>query len=158
LINLVPASCRSLEDIIEKLTNIDTAQLEAIDTGGTFEVIPRMNGKKCRKRRFRVEKIEGVESSLSQDQRESSYVPYGFDLVTSHVRMATPSFIPVPSKPMEFKFDGLFGLDKQIEQLREHIIVMNEFLDSQKDPDLLDRPSPVLIHGPSGRDLLCYGY
>jgi hypothetical protein len=114
-------------------------------------VSPRVRGRKGRKRCFRVERIE----TQSTAPQVKSYIPFYFDLRTSKVQMAETPDLPihnkaVENKPIAFNFDGLFGLDEQLEQLLEHITRINEVIDPRSEHYLLARPSPVLLHGPSG--------
>jgi hypothetical protein len=141
------------------MSNFKAAQLEAVDTGGVFEVSPRQYGRKCRKRRFCVNRIEATDPKVSEEGRDRTYIPYYFHQTTSQIQMAVTSMrptrdkpTPVDTKPIEFTFSGLYGLDEQLQQLRDHISRINFAIDHQKESARYRRPSPVLIHGVSGEN------
>jgi hypothetical protein len=92
-------------------------------------------------------------------ENEQICVPYYFHQTASQIQMAKIPSLPVRDQPMptdtkqiEFTFAGLYGLDEQLQQLREHISRVNQVIDNQKESSRYSRPSPVLIHGASGEE------
>jgi hypothetical protein len=71
-------------------------------------------------------------------------------MAENSVLPAREKSMPINNKPIEFTFTGLYGLDEQLQQLREHISRINQVIEHQKESIRYIRPSPVLIHGASG--------
>ncbi|KAF2424900.1 AAA-domain-containing protein [Tothia fuscella] len=138
---------------------ISLAQLGAVDSSGTLEVQPWINHIKGMKRRFKIDKIV---AQSSPDSENGAYIPYYFNLKNSRVEIAgcfTPIVnedftLPVRSvdanKSLQFEFEGLKGLDEQLKKLCQHISKINRVLNEHQRCSKYSRPSPVLIHGPSG--------
>lgn len=129
------------------------AQLEAVDENGTFEVVPRSGGKKGKKVRFQIISIEQANPASTATRDERLYVPYYFDARSSKIKIESSDTTPTQKAtitPIELEFDGLRGLDEQLKQLRSHISRINTIMNEHSPYSRYSRPSPVLIHGPSG--------
>jgi hypothetical protein len=142
------------------ITDPHTAHLWAIHSSGTFEVLPYVRGTKGTRRTFRITKIEAQAVSLGA---ENVYVPYFFDLESSKVLISGnggaqtigSSSSPIQplgnAKSIQLDFEGLRGLDAQLEKLQNHISKINRLFDKNTKYFKYSQPSPVLIHGPSGK-------
>lgn len=82
----------------------------------------------------------------------STYLPYEFDPTMGRVEISSSAVPAAPKKDarVELKTPNLKGLDRQLEQLRDHIESINHILDSRFKAEGLMLPSPILLHGSTG--------
>jgi AAA family ATPase len=100
--------------------------------GGTFDVTPRLSGKKKSRQRFLVEKI------LPASQDKDMVIPYQFSMDCKIVIRDTQmmNHTNLPTSQLEIGFGSLKGMNKQLLKLEGILTKLS--------------PAPILIIGPSG--------
>lgn len=90
---------------------------------------------------------------------DNTYIPFYFDIHTSKTQFigetsTTTALATKAAILIEFDFQGLFGLDQQLCQLRNHIAKINRLIEGNTEGKTkakkYRRHGPLLICGPSG--------
>jgi AAA family ATPase len=112
--------------------------LEGIGVGGTFEVLPRLGAVKFKRQRFLVEKIEAP----TRDKKVMLPFVFGPDSVIKYKNLDAGSESTVDSI-IEFDFDEILGLDKELEELKFSIRTQDEL-------EAGASTMPILLYGSAG--------
>jgi len=143
------APCIESNEDLEFCAAVALYNFEAIGPGFTFEAMPRAGSKKSRKRRFLIDQILPETEGASG---EPNTIPHYFDR-NSHVQLrdsTTPLLRSHPPPSLEVTFEGLWGLDRQLQQLNHILSKISEKLVDTSQLRKLNHNKPILIHGPPG--------
>ncbi|KAE9972619.1 hypothetical protein BLS_001911 [Venturia inaequalis] len=121
--------------------------------GYTFDVRPRLGNTAFRTRKYKIlEIVEDSPGVADETDGTPTYIPFEFDPSQGKVEVSGSAAPIAPKKEVRVKLEvpNLKGLDRQLEQLREHIESINLLLDKRFREEGLMLPSPILLHGSTG--------
>jgi len=141
-------SNESHEDL-EFCTAVALYNAEAVGASFTFEATPRAGWRRGKKRRFLIDHILPTSPYVSD---EPYMIPHFFDHDSIvQFREATEPLIPLePLLSFEVSFKGLWGLDRQLQQINHTIKKVTERVFDTSQLPKLNHNKPILIHGPPG--------
>lgn len=123
-------------------------QAEAIGATFTFEATPRAGSTQGRKRRFLIDQIE---PSSPYVNGEPFMIPHYFDRNSQvQFRDHTEELQPYAAVSLEVNFEGLWGFDRQLQQINHGIRKITEKTFDTSQLPKLSHNKPILIHGPPG--------
>ena len=142
-------SCTESNEDLEFCAATALYNFEAIGTGFTFEASPRTGSKKGRKRNFLIDQILPQPACVPD---EPYMIPHYFDRNSQvQFRESTIPLLPIhPPPSLEVNFEGLWGLDRQLQQLNHSIRKISEKLIDTSQLRKLNHNKPILVHGPPG--------
>jgi len=141
--------CSESHEDLEFCTAVALYNAEAVGASFTFEATPRAGWRRGKKRRFLIDHILPTSPYVSE---EPYMIPHFFDHDSIvQFREATEPLLPLePLLSFEIIFEGLWGLDRQLQQINHTIQkVTKRTFDTSQLPKL-SRNKPILIHGPPG--------